>query len=154
MSQIGVAIRPVGMSLRAKQVVVAVLALSAAFVGGWAAIAPHSFFTSFPLPGHHWVAAEPPYTEHLVRDVGGLYLALLVVSVWGLVRPRHETFVMSGLAWELFSVPHLIFHSAHLYGLSTFDAAGNVISLGGTVVLAGLLLFPGRPVVLPAEAAA
>lgn len=57
-----------------------VLGLSAVVVGAWAAAAPRSFFSSFPLPGHHWVAPLGPYNEHLTRDVGGLYLALFVVS--------------------------------------------------------------------------
>jgi len=69
-----------GAPLGGKQVVAGVLGLSAVVVGAWAAAAPRSFFSSFPLPGHHWVAPLGPYNEHLTRDVGGLYLALFVVS--------------------------------------------------------------------------
>lgn len=133
-----------GMSITAKQAAAVVLALTAAFAGAWATAAPRSFFTSFPLPGHHWVAALPPFSEHLTRDVGGLYLALFVISVWSAVRPRQETFAMAGLAWEAFAIPHLIFHSLHTETLSAADAAGTIVSLGGTVLLAGLLLVPGR----------
>jgi hypothetical protein len=113
-------------------------------VGGWATTAPHSFYSSFPLPGHHWVSLSPPYNEHLVRDVGGLYLALFVVSVWSVVRPRQETFVVTGLAWEVFSIPHLTFHAAHLDGVKTSDAVGEIASLAGTVLLAALLAVPAR----------
>lgn len=134
----------IGMSLSIKRVVAAVLGLSAAFVGAWAAVAPDSFFRSFPLPGRDWVAVLPPYNEHLVRDVGGLYLALFVVSAWTVVRPRHETFAMAGLAWEVFSIPHLVFHARHLGTFSTADAVGNMIALGGTVLLAAVLLVPDR----------
>jgi hypothetical protein len=63
--------------IRAKLVMVSVLAASAAYVGFWALIAPHSFYRSFPIPGHHWVSTAGPYDEHLVRDVGGLYLSPL-----------------------------------------------------------------------------
>jgi hypothetical protein len=132
------------MSITAKRVVAVALGLTAISVGAWAAAAPRSFFTSFPLPGHHWVAAEPPYNEHLTRDVGGLYLALFVVSIWAAVRPRQEMFAMAGLAWEAFSLPHLVFHTMHLDTLSTGDAVANVVALGTTVLLAALLLAPAR----------
>jgi hypothetical protein len=38
--------------LKAKLVMLAVLAASAAYVGFWAVIAPGSFYRSFPMPGH------------------------------------------------------------------------------------------------------
>jgi hypothetical protein len=131
-------------SIIAKRVVSAVLATAAIITGGWAVAGPRSFFLSFPLPGHHWVAALPPYNEHLTRDVGSLFLALAVVSVWAAARPRPDTFVMVGVAWEAFSIPHLAYHSAHLDMFSTADAIGNAVSLSGIVVLAALLLVPAR----------
>jgi hypothetical protein len=122
----------------------AVLAVSAGLVGGWASLAPRSFFSSFPLPAHHWVAPLGPYNEHLTRDVGGLYLALLVVSLWAVVRPRPEFLQLAAVSWLAFSLPHLVFHLAHLYMFGTVDQVGNVASLGGTVVLAVMLLVPSR----------
>lgn len=127
-----------------KRMAVTVLGLTALFVGAWAAAAPHSFFSSFPLPGHHWVAPLTPFNEHLTRDVGGLYLSLFVISVWAAARPKLETFALVGIAWLVFSVPHLIYHVMHLDMFSTADKIGNVVVLGGTVVLAALLLLPGR----------
>jgi hypothetical protein len=130
------------MRIRSKQVIAGVLALSAADVGFWAQFAPHSFYDSFPLAGHHWVSALGPYNEHLTRDVGGLYLALLAVSVWAAVRPRTETLRLTGTGWLAFSIPHFIFHMFHLGMYGTTDKIGNIITLGGTVVLAALLLRP------------
>ncbi len=127
-----------------KQLLTAVLALSAALVGLWATVAPRGFYDSFPLPGHHWVSPVGPYNEHLVRDVGGLYLALFVLSAWAVWRPATENLRITGLAWAVFSVPHLVFHLGHLGMYSTFDKVGNVVSLGGTLVLALLLLLPTR----------
>jgi hypothetical protein len=120
----------------------AALALSAAVVGVWASFFPRSFFRSFPLPGHHWVAPLGPYNEHLTRDVGGLYLALLVVSLWAVARPRPEQLRMTGAAWLVFSLPHLVFHLGHLDMFGIADQVGNVVSLGGTAVLASVLLLP------------
>ena len=125
-----------------KRWALSVLAVSAAAVGGWAGFAPRSFYDSFPWTGHAWVRALGPYDEHLTRDVGTLYLALLVVSVWGVVRPTMQGFALAGAAWLAFSVPHLAFHLAHLKMYGAVDRAGNVVSLGGTVLLAGVLLLP------------
>lgn len=85
-----------------------------------------------------------PYNEHLVRDVGGLYLALMTISVWAALRSRDDTFGLVGLAWEAFSVPHLVFHAAHLNIYEAVDRVGNAVALGGTVVLSAVLLVPER----------
>jgi hypothetical protein len=128
------------MTIMAKRVLAAVLGLTAAFVGSWALFAPHSFYTSFPLPGHHWVAALPPYNEHLTRDVGAFYLALFAISLWAVCRPAAETFRLLGVAWLVFSVPHLTFHAAHLSPMATSDQVGNMVALGATVLFAAPLL--------------
>lgn len=128
------------MSIRVKQTLAAILAASAALVGGWASVAPRSFYRDFPLPGRHWVSGAGAYDEHLVRDVGGLYLALLVVTVWAIVRSTDELLRLAGAAWAIFSLPHLIFHLGHLDGLTTFDKISEAGALAVTLVLAVVLL--------------
>ena len=130
------------MTINAKRTVAGVLGLTAAFVGFWAAIRPASWYASFPLAGHHWVSALGPYNEHLARDVGGLYLALFVISAWAVLRPQPETVRLAGTAWLVFSVPHLAFHLLHLDMFATADKVGNVVTLAGTVALAAALLLP------------
>lgn len=125
-----------------KRLIAGVLALSAAWVGPWAEIAPRSFYESFPLGGHGWLTVLGPYNEHLTRDVGGLYLALLVMSAWAAFRPRAESFVMVGAGWLAFGGPHLIFHMFHLDGYTTADKIGNIAGLGGAVAGAATLLVP------------
>jgi Domain of unknown function (DUF4345) len=132
------------MRVRTKRILAVILAATALSVGAWAALAPHSFFTSFPLPGHHWVAPLQPYNEHLTRDVGDLYLALFAITTWAAVRPRPETFRLTGTAWLVFGIPHLAFHAAHLDLFSTTDAAANTIALTATLLLAAPLLLPPR----------
>ena len=133
-----------GMNLRLQQVSATVLTLSAAYVGVWALLAPGSFYDDFPLPGRDWVSLAGPYNEHLVRDVGGLYLALGVVTLWAALRPRTDLLAVVAVAWEVFSVPHLLFHAGHLDGLETFDKIAQTGSLGATVLLAALLIVPAR----------
>ena len=132
------------MFLRIQRLAGAVLTLSAAYVGVWALADPASFNDDFPLPGHHWVSSAGPYNEHLIRDVGGLYLALGVLTLWAVLRPRRDLMAAVGIAWEVFSIPHLVFHADHLDGLKTFDKVAETGSLGLTVLLAALLVVPAR----------
>jgi hypothetical protein len=132
------------MILRLQQVAATVLTLSAAYVGIWALAEPGSFYDDFPLPGRDWVSLAGPYNEHLVRDVGGLYLALGLMTLWAALGPRADLLAVVGVAWEVFSVPHLLFHAGHLDGLETFDKVAEVGSLGATVLLAALLVVPAR----------
>ncbi|HZD98119.1 MAG TPA: hypothetical protein VE132_08150 [Micromonosporaceae bacterium] len=132
------------MTIRTKQVLAAVLALSAAYVGAWAAAFPLSFYRSFPLPGRGWVAMLGPYNEHLTRDVGGLYLALFVMTAWAVVRPGAEIFRVAGAAWLVFNVVHFAFHLSHLGMFGIADQIGNVVALGGSTVLSALLVIPAH----------
>jgi hypothetical protein len=132
------------MSLQAKRVIVLLLAVSAAVVGVWAAAFPVSFYTDFPSPGRNWVSALGPYNEHLVRDVGGLYLALLVVSLYAWRRPSTSTVRMAGSAWLIFNAEHFLWHMLHLGMFPLVDQLGNAVSLGGVLVLSMLLLVPDR----------
>src|SRR4051794_13996016 len=58
---------------------IAVLAVTPAFVGLWATVSPRGFYDDFPGVGGAWVAMVGAYDEHLVRDVGALYLGTLVL---------------------------------------------------------------------------
>jgi hypothetical protein len=144
MSQPGSLSRLIGMGIRGKQIAAGLLAVSAALVGGWAEFAPRSFYDSFPGFGHHWVSAIGPYNEHLTRDVGGLYLGLLVITVWTAVRAQPEMLRMTGAGWLVFNLAHVAFHLDHLDGFSTGDKVGQIVALGAAVVLAVVLLVPDR----------
>ncbi len=116
------------------------LAATAAYVGLWAMAWPHSFFTSFPGFGQSWVAPLGPFNEHLVRDVGGLYVALLVFCVWAAVKGDAGTLRALGLAWLAFGLPHLAFHATHRHGFSTAEWAASLTPLTVTVLGAAILL--------------
>ena len=111
------------------------------FVGLWAVLAPRSFYDSFPGFGRTWVADDGPFNEHLVRDVGALYLALGAASLASL-RTRDSR--VAGAAWTVFGVLHLGYHGAHLGEMETIDAVGNVVTLGASLVVGVLLLVPVR----------
>ena len=117
-----------------------------AFVGAWALAAPRSFYDGFPMPGllGAWVASDGPYNEHLVRDVGSLYLALVGAGVVAALMRRADASVAVGVAWLVFSVPHLAYHVGHLHGLAPLDAIAQPIALAATLVLAIPLCLPPR----------
>ena len=105
------------------------LAASAGYVGLWAMAWPHSFFTTFPGLGQSWVAPLGPFNEHLIRDVGGLYVALLVFSVRAAARGDVGALRALGWAWFSFGLPHLAFHATHRHGFSTADWAASMTPL-------------------------
>lgn len=131
---------------------VGLLTASAVYVGTWAAFGPRSFYDSFPGLHRVWVGIDGPYNEHLVRDVGGLYLALAAAGVVALFRQEPVATVMLGAAWTAFSIPHLAYHLHHLGELEAIDAVGNVVSLGGTLMLALFVLVLGLEMLRGADA--
>jgi hypothetical protein len=138
------------MTTRACRVILLVLAVSAAYVGLWAVLLPHSFYDSFPGAGHRWVSMDGPYNEHLVRDVGALYLSLLVFSVGASVRAERPRSRLTGAAWLVFSVPHLAYHATHLAMFGATDQILMMAALGGTAVLAALLCLPAHKTLVSA----
>src|ERR1700730_7440405 len=122
----------------------ACLALTAAVEGLWAAIAPGSFFRSFPGSGH-WVEAYPPYNEHLVRDVGELALGLLVFTLGALVIRRRSVVRLAGMAWLVESVPHLLFQLFNRQGLSTAQQVASLTALGFGAALALVCVVAAPP---------
>jgi hypothetical protein len=125
----------------------AALAASAAYPGAWATLAPRSFFDSFPGAGRHWTAALPAYSEHLVTDVGAFYLGFTLLLAWAAWRPSRELIVPVCGAFALFSLLHLVWHSAHLDGLTTVDAVLQTASLAAVLVasLGAVVLASRRP---------
>jgi len=95
----------------------AALAVSAAYPGAWATLAPRSFFDTFPGAGHHWTAGLPAYSEHLVTDVGAFYLGFALLLAWAAWRPTRELIVPVCTAFALFSALHLAWHCLAPRGL-------------------------------------
>jgi hypothetical protein len=111
------------------------LTITTAFVGVWALFVPESFFTTFPAPGHPWVALLPPYNKHLVRDVGEFNLSFTLLFTWATISLKRSLIQVILLAWLVYAIPHFIYHLNHLMHFSLFDQVGQVISLGLVVLL-------------------
>ena len=74
-----------------------------------------------------------------MRDVGVLFLALVVATAWTAWTRSGDRAVAA--AWIVQGVGHLAFHAAHLDHLSGGDQAGLIASLIIVVVLAVAAIF-------------
>jgi hypothetical protein len=123
---------------------IAVMAVTPALVGIWATISPRGFYDDFPGLGHTWVSAVSTYDEHLVRDVGALYLGslvLLALAWWWLDRRLVQAALIS---YAVAALPHLVYHLTALDNFSTGDAIAEIAGLALNVVLPLWLLTVSR----------
>lgn len=122
---------------RVVRIALILLFASALLIGLTATVFPRTFYDDFPFLAH-WVDLLPPYNEHLVTDVGGLYLGFAVLFGWAAWTLDRTLVRAVCVAWLLAASLHLLFHATHLEGFSTVDAVGELTSLA---------LFVGAPVV-------
>jgi hypothetical protein len=103
--------------------------------GIWALLAPTSFYADFPPGIGGWVSALPAYNEHLMRDVGGLFLATGFILLVAAVHLERRIVLLALISYLLFAIPHAIWHFFNLEPYGTGDVIGNVVALTATVVL-------------------
>ncbi|MET0304948.1 MAG: hypothetical protein ABW196_01815 [Solirubrobacterales bacterium] len=105
-----------------------ILVVSTLAVGLPATFAPESFYGDFPFI-RHWVDLLPPYNEHLVTDVGSLYLGFSVLFGWAAWTLQPTLVRAASSAWLLTAAIHLFFHATHLESFGTGDAIAELASL-------------------------
>jgi len=115
-------------SARSARVALGFLFAVAIVIGLTATVAPRTFYDDFPFVAH-WVELLPPYNEHLVTDVGGLYLGFSVLLGWAAWTLQRTLVRAVCVAWLLTAAIHLLFHASHLEGFGTADAIAEVASL-------------------------
>ncbi|MEX1126508.1 MAG: hypothetical protein WD895_09600 [Acidimicrobiia bacterium] len=126
---------------RTEQVALGLVAVFMLPAGLQAALTPRTFFEDFPL-GRSWIEQEGgAYNEHLVRDVGALILALIIVTVWTLWR--HSAARPVAVAWLVQGTLHLAYHAGYLDGYNTADRLGLISSLVTVPLLALVALWAG-----------
>lgn len=119
-----------------------ILGISFLPIGLQAAFTPRSFFDDFPI-GRGWISLGGElYNEHLVRDVGGLFLVLSLLSVWAW---RNRALAQPLLvAWLVEGTLHVWFHVRHLGHFDGADRAALILTLGSTPVVAVVGLVAAR----------
>jgi len=120
------------------------LAIPQALIGIWALLAPSSFYDDFPAGTDGWVNVLGPFDEHLVTDVGALFVALGFLLAYAAVNLSRPLVNAAATTWLLFAVPHFLWHVFNLEPYGTADAIGNAASLAWTVIGAVLILFLAR----------
>ena len=107
------------------------VALAQAEVGVWGLAAPHSFFSTFPGFGHHWVAPLGVYNEHLLRDYAAAELGFAVLLAGAAIWFERRLVLLAGAAFLAATVPHLAYHATTTDQLAATD---NAMSLGSFVL--------------------
>jgi nucleoside-diphosphate-sugar epimerase len=103
-------------------------------VGLQALFSPRSFYDDFPM-GRSWVSMDGPYNQHLVRDVGSLNLALVVLVFAALVIGTRQMVRVAMVVWLVNAVPHFLYHLRHLgMDMPGSDKAGIALTLGFAVL--------------------
>jgi len=118
----------------AARLALGLIALTAALIGIPASFAPESFYERFPFFAE-WVSLLPPYNEHLVTDVGGLYLGFAVVFAWGALTLSRELVLAACAGWAVAALAHLVFH---ITNLAPFGAADAIAQTAGLALALGL----------------
>jgi len=141
-----------GVSRQAAQLVLGLLAGIQVVDGIYALLLPRSFYEDFPA-GRGWVEALPSYNEHLVRDVGALFLATSVVLIAAAIWLDRRLVLVALVSYLVYAAPHFIYHVLNLGPFSTGDAIAETVILAFTVIAPVWLLVrvlragspPGRP---------
>lgn len=122
--------------------------------GVWATFFPRSFYDDFPAGAGGWVAALPSYSEHLVVDIGSLFLGTGVLMVAAGVWLERRLVAVALVTWVAWSLPHTVFHMLNLDALETGDAVAQSTVLIVTLVvpLALLGMLRRRPADAPRAA--
>ena len=67
------------------------LGLPQGLIGVWALFAPRSFYDDFPVGTDGWVNVLGPFDEHLVTDVGALFIGLaLLLTIAAVTLAPHD----------------------------------------------------------------
>ncbi|MDQ5894496.1 MAG: hypothetical protein QG596_757 [Actinomycetota bacterium] len=112
-----------------------VLGLSALAIGLPASFAPETFYTDYPF-FTALVQLLPPYNEHLITDIGGLYLGFGVMFLWAMFQPSRQLIIPLCTAWIVAQALHFAFHISHLTGFTTTDAVAQQIGLALYLLIA------------------
>lgn len=133
---------------RGARVALTVMAIGSGLVGVWAAFFPRGFYDDFPGLGHHWLALDGPFNEHLARDVGELSLALTLLAVVAAVSLARPLVRATAAAFLVDGALHLAYHLRHLHAFPSGDRVAGVVSLLVGPVAALVALWCTRPIEL------
>lgn len=136
----------VGLRVTVVRTGMVVLAMLNLWWGVWALLWPRHFFDTFPGLGFHWTSAYPPYNEHLVVDLGAIFLTLAFLLAVGAAQRQRAVRLVVLAGVFVFNSLHLAFHGVHRGDLGRLDYALSTAALVAGVLAPLLLLVLDRPV--------
>ena len=123
----------------ALRVLLLVLGIPQGLAGLQALVDRRGFYDGFPF-GRGWVADLPPFNEHLVLDVGALFVGLGVLMIGAAILLDRRVVLLAVAVWLCFAVPHAIYHFTELEAMGSADAVANSLTLAGAILNALLVL--------------
>jgi hypothetical protein len=133
------------------RVLLLLLGVAEGVPGLWPLITPNGFYQDFPGFRHGWVSMDGPFNEHLIRDFGGLNLALAATLIGAAVIGTTAVARLASVATLLFALPHFVYHLGHLSHFEQLDQVLIIATLAASLVLPAVtLLLPSRRVSSPA----
>jgi hypothetical protein len=121
------------------------LALTGAVTGLWAYVAPRNWYDTFPGMGLSWLPQLGPYNEHFAKDVGAMFLGLMLLSVLTFIHITNTTLVkVTAGTWTVFNLLHFIYHMQMLGMYSPRDQVLNAIVLTAILLAGAALFIPNR----------
>jgi hypothetical protein len=105
---------------------------------------PRTFFDDYPFFAH-WVERLPPYNQHLISDVGGLYLGFAVVLAWAAWKLQRDLVVAVSAGFLTLGGLHLLFHATHLEGFGAADGTAELLALASLLVPPVVAIWASRP---------
>jgi hypothetical protein len=127
------------------------LIVTLGLTGAWSLFFPAHFWDNYPGFGLEFVEPLPAYNEHLLNDVGSLYLGFAVLFAFALVRPSVLLVRASMAAFLVFGVPHFVFHASHLAPFDAPEVITQLILIGSFVVVPAAFLVLTRSPTLADE---
>lgn len=120
------------------------LGIPQASIGLWALLAPRSFYDDFPVGTDGWVNPLGPFDEHLVTDVGALFVALGVLLILAAATLQRTLVLAAATTWLVFSATHFVWHVLNLEPYDSLEAVSNTATTLWTVVGAIVILVLAR----------
>lgn len=115
------------------------LASVSGIIGAYAYGAPHSFYRH--VIGVHLLG---PYNEHLMSDVGGLYLGFAIAFTFAARTLVPDLVVASCAGFAVAQAAHFLYHILHLEPLTLEEGAAQTIGLATLVALPLVVLYRSR----------
>jgi nucleoside-diphosphate-sugar epimerase len=120
-------------------IALAYLGITALALGVYATFFPRGFYDDFPF-GRRWVAVDGPFNEHLIRDFGGLNLALACFTLAAAFVGGRAMVRAAAASTILFGWPHVVYHLRHAHVYGTADKVASIGGIACSVLLAAAVL--------------